>query len=94
MFKLFKVTIIFLTFFLSSGFFYIGPPFKFSDSFEELSDDTEVVVGITHVLLGDDEEKMSYFGKKQIVSLRPYLTNKDILAIEFVKSFFRMRHGL
>ena len=64
MFKLFKVTIIFLTFFLSSGFFYIGPPFKFSDSFEELSDDTEVVVGITHVLLGDDEEKNELFWEK------------------------------
>ena len=64
MFKLFKVTIIFLTFFLSSGCFYIGPPFKFSDSFEELSDDTEVVVGITHVLLGDDEEKNELFWEK------------------------------
>ena len=88
MFKLFKVTIIFLTFFLSSGCFYIGPPFKYSDSFEELSDDTEVVVGITHVLLGDNEEKNEVFWEKADSVIASLSNHEGYLGYRIRKKLF------
>lgn len=44
-----------------SGCFYLGPPFKAVEQFAVVPSDSSVVVGITHVTLGDEHEKNNVF---------------------------------
>lgn len=46
---------------LLSGCVYVGPPFKAVEQFAVVPSDTAVVVGITHVTLGDEREKNGVF---------------------------------
>jgi heme-degrading monooxygenase HmoA len=60
-FKLAGTVSIIFVLFLLSGFFYIGTPFKTSEAFKTLSGDTRLIIGITHVVLGDNEDKNTAF---------------------------------
>ena len=46
---------------LLSGCVYVGPPFKAVEQFAVVPSDRAVVVGITHVTLGDEQEKNGVF---------------------------------
>ena len=44
-----------------SGCFYLGPPFKAVEQFAVVPSDRTVVVGITHVTLGNEHEENNVF---------------------------------
>ena len=57
----FRVVTAFLAFFFLTGFFYVGPPFKSTEALKSLPPDSTVMVGITHVTVGDDRKKNKVF---------------------------------
>jgi heme-degrading monooxygenase HmoA len=59
--RFFSAFFVVLSSFFLSGCFYISMPFQSTDSIQEKADETPVVVGITHVILGDDAEKNDIF---------------------------------
>ncbi len=58
---------------LLSACFYLGAPFKAVDQFASVPGDRSVVVGITHVTLGDDNEKNNVFWEytRQVIESLP-----------------------
>ena len=56
-----------------SGCFYLGPPFQAVDQFAVVPSDRSVVVGITHVTLGDEYEKNNVFWDytRQVINSLP-----------------------
>jgi heme-degrading monooxygenase HmoA len=56
-----------------SGCVYLGPPFEAVDQFAVVPSDRSVVVGITHVTLGDEHEKNNVFWDytRQVINSLP-----------------------
>lgn len=61
MIKLFRTLFVTSVLPILSGCFYLGPPFKAVDQFAVVPSDSSVVVGISHVTLGDEHEKNKVF---------------------------------
>lgn len=56
-----------------TGCIYLGPPFEAVDQFTAVPGDRSVVVGITHVKLGDENEKNTVFWDytRQVINSLP-----------------------
>ncbi len=71
-----------------SGCFHLGPPFKAADQFAQVPSGRTVVVGISHVTLGDEQEKNRVFWdySRQVVESLP--DNEGYLGHKLRKKLF------
>ena len=73
---------------LLSGCVYLGPPFKAVEQFAIVPSDRLVVVGITHVSLGDENKKNTVFWDYTNQVIKSLPENKGYLGHKLRKKLF------